>query len=146
MDDPQLHWHLDEVSLDSFMSNYAPMPEHLRRRRRVGGGASVEGVVVVDELEPGDDMSDGPGRVGSDIDLIADSDPEDNVPLAKRKAMSTVGSSPASAKRTRRHLVKRSQDVGSNNESVPVPDAGALDIPVSIYVVLNWMYLTFVCV
>lgn len=129
MDNPESGWRLDDVSLCSFMANYPPMPEHLRRKRTgrrvavkvqdsVSAGEAVAGVDV--EVEGGD-------TVLEDV-VTVESDREDDIPLSKRKIGDVASPSSEKPKRARRHLVKKHSglNVGVN------PEADALNVPVSI--------------
>lgn len=86
MDDAELNWHLDEASLGGFMSNYAPVPDHLRKKRKARVGAvGLSNENVADESEQGVEITgeETDGVLGDENTIASDS--EDNIPLIKRK-------------------------------------------------------------
>lgn len=129
MDNPEFRWQLDEAFLHSFMSTYPPMPDHLRRRRGsnrrsvTAGGVSAMGEAAqsVDVTVETEDAMSG------DVAAL-ESDPDDNIPLSKRKVGGVDGPSSLSPRRVRRRLVIKSalENSGTNLE------VDALNIPVSI--------------
>ena len=135
MDDAELNWNLDTVSLGSFMSNYAPVPEHLRRRRGITtGSANVGGERVAEESDQGiDDATE--KEVRSPVpDAESDSDPEDSVPLNKRKLTTKADTSAVTPKRVRRRLVKAHVGPVFADVSGVEPETSTLNIPVSLYI------------
>lgn len=133
MDDPELVWRADEVSLGSFMSTYAPMPEHLRRRRRAKRAAGLSknlGNVV--EQEQGNVVADDDEGVESEDETALESDPEDDIPLIKRKVAGVEDPLAVPQRRTRRRLIKRSQGVGSSDMLDTDFETNVLEVPVSI--------------
>ena len=129
MDAEELAMDLDNSILGGFMSSYAPVPGHLRRRRGV-----VEGGDRSDELDVLDGDLDAAGseeEPGEDDEDVLEPDPSDEVLLEGQAGVSDTGLPTAGSRRVRRRLMKGGLHVSSVEDDVGLSEKSTLNIPVS---------------
>ena len=129
MDAEEAAMDLDNSILGGFMSSYAPVPEHLRKKKGI-----VEGGDRSDELEVLDEDIDAAGseeEPGEDNEHVLEPDPSDEVLLARQADVSDTGPSTAGPNRVRRRLLKGGLHVSSVEDEVVLSENSSLNIPVS---------------
>lgn len=135
MDGAEAAWDLDDPTLASFMSCYAPVPEHLRKRKNVAEEDDrSEGQAEVSEDA---DVAGEEENPGIEDDNVLEPDPSDDVLMRASLDPQVVEPAPASAPRTRRRLVRGGVPVVVKEQKTSVPGESALNIPVSCYFLCN---------
>lgn len=129
MDGAEYVWDLGDPTLAGFMSSYAPVPEHLRKRRVVNDGDERSGEVL--ELGVDDDAAGEEEDPGVDDEDVLEPDPSDDILMNIPGKGETAEIASGSVPRTRRRLVKDGIHVAVKNRGMGLSMDTALDIPVS---------------
>ena len=137
MDGAEYRWKLDDIALGSFMANYAPLPEHLRKKRGKAGVADVadDGDVVMD-LEKDPDAAGADEEIGVEDEDLLQPDLSDETLLSRARRVIPAATSNDGTRRVRRRLVKKDSQVDSQKGLSGGVDTtfedNALNVPVSI--------------
>lgn len=142
MDGAEYVWDLGDSLLAGFMSSYAPVPEHLRKRRTVNDGGERGGEAP--ELGGDDDVAGEDEDPGVEDEGVLEPDPSDEVLMNFPGKDETAGVASGSVPRTRRRLIKDGVHVAVQGPGVGSTMDTALDIPVSVVVLFYAINALFV--
>lgn len=136
MDGAEYAWDLDDPTLTGFMSSYAPVPGHLRKRKALVG--EDEQSEEVAELDGDEDVAGNEEDPGVENESLLEQDPSDEVLVRAPNKQKSVDPSAVSAPRNRRRLVKGGVHVALQGQGASISRETALNIPVS-----SWLSFSF---
>lgn len=138
MDGEEYQWRFDDAALGGFMSNYAPVPNHLRRRKKTANTSCVisDGDDIVD-LEKDADAAGVEEEGGVENETLAVPDSSAEILLNKGPQLGPSAGPADACKRIRRRLVKKTLHVGVaeevGEEVGTTFEDSALNVPVRVY-------------